>query len=92
MSRLATLVGRIRWGASRFVFGPPAHQAWCITCADVTDVEIAVGLRGGVEVGRKRCRRCGRVIAWGIDRTRMARGPRSPDAERFVRETGPDRR
>lgn len=92
MSRLSTLVGRIHWGASRFLFGPPRDQAWCIPCQDYTDVEIAVGERGGVMVGRKRCKRCGRVIAWGIDRTRMVHGTLTPEAIRFVQERGRDRR
>ena len=92
MSKAWNILGRIRQGASRFLFGPPRHQAWCRVCHDDVDVEIAVGERGGVQVGRKRCRRCGDVIAWGIDRTRLAHGTLTPEAVRFVRERGRDRR
>ena len=92
MSRSSWLVGLIRWGGSPFGLGRPKDQAWCLTCQAYTDVELAVGTRDGVQVGRKRCRRCGHVIAWGIDRTRMHHGTLTAAAIRFVRDHGRDRR
>lgn len=82
------LVGPIRSGASPFV--ETAERAYCPTCMDETDVETAVGTAGGVNVYRRRCRRCGRVLAHGIDRAALTT-PLPPAALAFVRARGPNR-
>lgn len=79
---------------SPFYSVTPYREEWCHFCYMDTEVETATGYRGGVQVARKRCRRCGKVIAYGVDRHAVIGSGRVINREvaRFIRESGRDRR
>ena len=65
---------------------------WCQFCKEGVNAEQEAHSRNDEFVYRKRCKRCGRTIAWGVYRIQMLAGklPNS-DAYLFVREKGRDR-
>ena len=69
------------------------HLEYCRTCRMDVDIDIEAANAEGVDVYRKRCRRCGDVMQWGIaKRTLLAGSPLPAKALKFVAETGRDRR
>lgn len=68
-------------------------QFYCTKCKEDTDTEVERGDAEGVYVYRRRCRRCGGVIEYGMDRRALTgEKPISRAAMRWIRETGKDRR
>lgn len=90
-----TVLGKIRAGNCPIVAAPPSawdRIEWCRTCQQDVSVEVATGDYGGAHVYRKRCRRCGGVIAYGISRADLLTASLTAAAMRFVAESGRDRR
>jgi len=75
---------------------PIADLEWCRNCKMDVDVEVEAANADGVDVYRKRCKRCGTTIEYGIAR-RYLTGDRNTKplparAIRFIQESGRDRR
>jgi hypothetical protein len=70
------------------------HLEWCRHCEMDVDVQIEAANADGTDVYRKRCKRCGQVMQWGIARRSLNNKdkPISQRAKRFIQETGQDRR
>ena len=69
------------------------HLEYCKECKMDVDVEIEAGHSEGVDVYRKRCRRCGAVMQYGMARRRLlSLEPLPAKAIQFIQETGKDRR
>ena len=69
------------------------HLEWCRHCQLEVDVEIEAGHAGDVDVYRKCCKRCGKVMQYGIARRRLLSSePLPAKALKFIQETGKDRR
>lgn len=69
------------------------HLEYCKDCKMDVDVQIEAGNADGVDVYRKRCKRCGNVMQWGIARRRLLSPEPLPAAAlKFIQETGKDRR
>lgn len=65
---------------------------WCNRCKMGVDADTEGHQRGDQFVYRKRCNRCGRLIAWGAYRVNMLNGNLpSPEAYSFIKERGEDR-
>jgi len=66
---------------------------WCHICQMDVDTDVETANADGVDVYRKRCKRCGKVIQWGIGRRHITEAKPLPEkALKFVQETGRDRR
>jgi len=67
---------------------------WCKQCKMDVDVEISKGRKGGVDVYRKRCKRCGKTLQYGVDRRHLTGNAPLLNAEvqKWINETGKDRR
>lgn len=68
---------------------------WCQVCQMEVTTDTQAANADGVDVYRKRCKRCGHVIMWGIGRRHLTSATAKPLPEkalRFVQETGRDRR
>ena len=66
--------------------------SWCKVCQDETDAETEWSSREGTTVYRKRCKRCGQAIAYGIARQDLTKPYINLEALRWVQESGKDRR
>lgn len=72
---------------------PIPHLEYCVTCKMDVDVDVEAANADGVDVYRKRCKRCGKPVQWGIGRRDLfSKKPLPQKAIRFVQETGRDRR
>lgn len=86
----------VPWHMTRTSAGSTPFKAcgddWCNSCKMGVDADQEAHSRGDEFVYRKRCMRCGGVIAHGVYRVKMLDGclP-TPDAAFFVRERGRDR-
>lgn len=86
----------IPWYMGRTNIGSNPFKAcgddWCNSCKMGVDTDQEACSRGDEFVYRKRCLRCGNVIAHGAYRVKMLDG-RLPslDAALFIRERGRDR-
>lgn len=71
-----------------------AELDYCRTCDDEVAVEIEQGKWQDLFVYRKRCRRCGQVMQWGVGTaTLRSADPATMKAvASWIRETGTDRR
>ncbi len=66
---------------------------WCHCCQMDVDIQVEAGNADGVDVYRKRCKRCGYVMQYGMGRRHMLSDKPMPQkAINFIRETGSDRR
>jgi hypothetical protein len=68
---------------------------WCNVCKMDVDVQVETASAGGVDVYRKRCMRCGKVIQHGIGRRHIDGSIKKPlpkEARAFIKKTGRDRR
>ena len=87
---------KVPWYRSRTNVGNGPFKAvgddWCNRCKMGVDADQEAHSKGDEFVFRKRCLRCGAVIASGMYRIKMLDGflP-STDAHLFIRETGRDR-
>jgi len=71
------------------------HLEWCRTCKMDVDVQVEAANAGGVDVYRKRCKRCGGVMQHGIARrfvTAENKKPLPRKAWEFIKQLGRDRR
>ena len=71
------------------------HLEYCKTCQMDVDVQIEAANADGVDVYRKRCKRCGNVIQWGIGQRMVTSENAKPipqKAIKFIQETGKNRR
>lgn len=66
---------------------------WCTICKMDVDVQVETANANGTDVYRKRCKRCGQVMQWGIGQRHLT-GEKSisKEAIRFIQESGQDRR
>lgn len=74
---------------------PIEHLEWCRTCQMDVDVQVEVGNADGVDVYRKRCKRCGQVMMHGIGKRHINGDNLSPlpiKAIKFIQQKGRDRR
>ncbi len=68
---------------------------WCRFCKIDVDVQVEAANADGVDVYRKRCKRCGNVIQHGIGRRHISGDNLKPlplKAIKFIRQKGIDRR
>ena len=71
------------------------HLEWCRICKMDVDVQTESANAEGVDVYRKRCKRCGGVIQHGIARRHIDGTNQKPlpkKAVEFIQKTGTDRR
>jgi len=71
------------------------HLEWCRYCKMDVDIQVEAANADGVDVYRKRCNRCGKVMQWGMGRREMTKENSKPlpvKAMQFIRESGKDRR
>lgn len=71
------------------------HLEWCKGCQMDVDVQIEAGNADGIDVYRKRCKRCGNIMMHGIGRRHISGKNLKPlpaKALRFVQQKGKDRR
>lgn len=79
-------------------FDPQAvveHLEWCRTCKMDVDVIVEAGNADEVDVYRKTCKRCGKVIQYGMGRRHIdgsSTRPLPDKALEFIRKTGRNRR
>jgi hypothetical protein len=72
---------------------PIEHLEWCHVCKMDVDTDVETANADGVDVYRKRCKRCGGIIQWGIGRRHITKAePLPAKAYEFVSRTGRDRR
>ncbi len=74
---------------------PIADLEWCRFCKMDVDVQVEAANADGVDVYRKRCKRCGGVIQHGIGRRHISEKESKPlpkKAINFIRQKGKDRR
>jgi len=74
---------------------PVEHLEYCKICKMDVDVTVEAGEIDLVDVYRKRCKRCGEAVQYGIGRRHIdgsSLKPLPPQVLRFVNETGKDRR
>ncbi|HDY68163.1 MAG TPA: hypothetical protein ENH85_10260 [Candidatus Scalindua sp.] len=74
---------------------PIPQLEYCKTCKLDVDVQIEAANADGVDVYRKRCKRCGNVIQHGIARRHMTSKNSKPlpqKAINFIKQRGRDRR
>jgi len=71
------------------------HLEWCRFCKMDVDVQVEAANAGGIDVYRKRCKRCGGVMQHGIGQ-RHVRGdtvkPLPRAALEFIQKRGKNRR
>jgi hypothetical protein len=68
---------------------------WCRFCKMDVDVQVEAANADGVDVYRKRCKRCGNVIQHGIGKRHIDGTNLKPlplKAIKFIRQKGTDRR
>ena len=68
---------------------------WCHCCQMDVDVKIEAAHADGVDVYRKRCKRCGYVMQHGVARRHMTvenSKPLPQKAINFIKQRGTDRR
>ncbi len=68
---------------------------WCHCCQMDVDVQVEAGNADGVDVYRKRCKRCGYVMQYGMARRHIDGSSLKPlpqKAINFIIKTGTDRR
>ncbi len=67
---------------------------WCRSCKMDVDVQVEAANADGIDVYRKRCKRCGDVIQHGIARRHVTEEgePLPQKAMNFIRKKGVDRR
>lgn len=87
---------QVPWYIERTNVGSNPFKAcgddWCNRCKMGVNTDQEMYSRGDEFVYRKRCLRCGGVIAHGMYRVKMLDGRLpSPDAALFIRERGRDR-
>lgn len=69
------------------------HLEWCRTCKMDVDIQEESGNADGVDVYRKICKRCGRVMQHGIGKRHILKPePLPKKALEFIQKTGTDRR
>ena len=81
-----------RSGSNPFDF--VGSMEWCNTCTMDVDVDVERGKYEGIYVYRKRCKRCGHVTHWGMDRHLVTNPLPSlmGAVKRWLTTTGADRR
>ena len=70
------------------------HLEWCKTCQMDVDVQVEAANADGVDVYRKCCKRCGKVMQYGIGRRHLldSSKPLPRQALEFIQKTNKDRR
>ena len=69
------------------------HLEWCRNCSMDVNVDVEAANADGVDVYRKRCKRWGKIMQWGIAKRDLVRDkPLPKKAFRFIQESGRDRR
>jgi len=76
---------------------PIEHLEYCKTCNMDVDVKIEAGNEGGVDVYKKLCKRCGKVMQYGMGQRNIGGDSKQPietleSARLFIQKTGKDRR
>lgn len=74
---------------------PIAQLEYCKSCEMDVDTQVEAGNAGGVDVYRKRCKRCGEVMQHGIGMRNVASDAITKlpkEALDFIKQRGPDRR
>ena len=73
---------------------PIEQLEWCRICKMDVDVKIEAANADGVDVYRKSCKRCGKVIQHGMGRRHVTSEskPLPKKALEFIQETARDRR
>lgn len=92
MAYLQNFASRYRKGlANPFAAG---GRDWCPRCRQDVDTDTAHAHRGSIYGYRRRCRRCGEVLAQGLsDQVYLVTpNPERPAAEMWAASRGEDRR
>ena len=76
---------------------PIPHLEYCKTCDMDVDVRIEAGSEGCVDVYKKLCKRCGRVMQYGVGQRNIGGDSIQPTTQiikavQFVQKTDKDRR
>lgn len=71
------------------------HLEWCRACKMDVDVQVEAANASGIDVYRKRCKRCGGVTQHGISQRHVSGDTRKllpRKAIEFIQKRGQDRR
>lgn len=92
MANLNDFASRFRKGLSNPFLA--SGRDWCPRCAQDVDTETAHAHRGSIYGYRRRCRRCGDVIANGLhdNVVLLTKPPIGGPAVQWAEERGADRR